>query len=239
MASPLVTRYPAGLCDATQDGAYGNYAGLRPFRYYEWVNDFFNFVSGDWVITETDAGSTEVITSGAGGILAITNVSAGATDAASIQWAGGSGAAITPFTWDSTKDLLLVAKFKLSDATNAACVVGLASVDTTPVASLPTNGVFFYKAGGAATLLASSRKAGTSTSVTLGSMVDDTYVSVVMYYSADTGNWRCFLNDALIGTITTSSISPTAALTPTIGLLNASAAAHVLSVDYMHIAVQR
>ena len=239
MASPLVTRFPAGLADATQDGAFGAYAGLRPFRYHNYVNDFDDYVAADWVVTETDAGSTEAITSADGGVLAITNVSAGATDEASIQWAGGSGAVKTTVLWESTKDMIVAARFKVDDATNTALLIGLASTDTTPVASLPTNGIYFYKAGAAASLIASARKAGSSTSVTLGNMADDTFVEAVFRYSADTGNWQAFLNDALIGTISTASVSPTALLAFTIGLLNASAAAHVLSVDWLMVAKQR
>lgn len=239
MARPDVTRWPGGVNDATEDGAYSRFAGLRPFRYYTWINDFDRYVSTDWVLTETDAGSTEAIVSGTGGILAITNVSAGATDEASIQWAGGAGAVRPTFAWDSTKDMLLAARFKLSDATNAACLIGIASTDTTPVASLPTNGIYFYKAGGATSLIASARKAGTSTSVTLGAMADDTYVDVVFRFDSNTETWQAFLNNAMIGSFSTSSVSPTAALAVTIGLLNASAAAHVLSVDWLQISQQR
>jgi len=239
MPTPTVTRWPNGVCDATQDGIYANYAGMRPFRYYNWLEDFFSYTAADWVVTETDAGSTEAIVSGAGGVLAITNVSAGATDAAQIQWAGGSGAVVLPAFWDSTKDFLVYAKFKVSDATNTALLVGLASADTTVVASLPTNGIYFYKASGATSLIASVRKAGTSSSVTLGAMADDTYVEAALRFNSTLNTWSALLNNVLIGTLTTDAISPTAGVTPSIGLLNASAVAHVLSVDFMHIAVQR
>lgn len=245
MTSPTPTRYPNGVVDASQNGAYGGYAGIRPFRYHSWVEDFDTYTATEWVVTETDAGSTEAITSADGGVLAITNVSAGATDEASLQWAGGSGAVKTTFQWDSTKDMIIAAGFKVDDAINTALLIGLASVDTTPVASLPTNGIYFYKAGAATSLIASVRKAGASTSQTIGAMADDTYVDVVFRYSAtgndvqQAGTWQAFLANNLIGTLTTASISPTAALAMTIGLLNASAAAHVLSIDYIQVAKQR
>lgn len=239
MASPVVTRFPGGLCDASESGAFSVYAGMRPNRYHEYFNDFDNYVSGDWVLTETAAGSTEAIVSADGGILAITNAAAGATDEASIQWAGGSGAAKTTFTWDSTKDMMVAARFKVDDATNTALLIGLASTDTTPVASLPSDGIFFYKAGAATALVASARKSGTSTSVACGAMADDTYLEAVFRYRADTGNWHAFINDVSVGTFAGSSVSPTAGIGMTIGLLNASAAAHVLSVDWLFISKQR
>jgi hypothetical protein len=191
-------------------------------------------------LTETAAGSTEALSvTGDGGWLVITNVAAGAADEASIQWSGGNAAAITPFTWVSTKDFFLAARLKVSDATNTALLVGLASIDTTPVASLPTDGIYFYKAAASTSLLASVRKAGASTSVTLGTMANDTFVDVAFMYTAADGYWRAYLNDVLIGTITTASVSPTNPVTKTIGLLNASAVAHVLTVDNLNVAKQR
>lgn len=238
MPSPSVTRFPEGVCDATETGSYGRFAGLRPFRYFNWIDDFDNYAAADWVVTETDAGSTQAIVNGVGGILAMTNT-AGAADESSIQWAGGAGAVRGTFAWDGTKDMLLSARFKVSHATNTALLIGLSSTDTTPVASLPTNGIYFYKASGAASLIASARKAGASTSVTIGDMVADTYVEVVFRFVTATGMWQAFLNDALVGSISTADISPTATLVVTLGLLNASAVAHVLSVDYLQVSQQR
>jgi len=237
-ANVNVTRFPNGFVDASEVGAYQNFAQQRPFRYYSYIDDFFNYTAANWVVTETDAGSTEIITSGAGGILAITNVSAGATDAASLQWAGGSGAAITPFVWSSTNDMILSARFKVDVAATTSLLIGLASVDTSPVASLPTNGIYFSQIGGAH-LFASIRIAGASTTVDMGALVDDTYVNCVMFYNSADGTWACYRANALVGTMTAASNTPTAALTQTIGILNASAAAHVLSVDYFQASVDR
>jgi hypothetical protein len=234
------TRYPAGVVDATQDGAWGNFLQPRPQRYVDDFDDFMAYRTGEWILTETAAGSTEVLsTTGDGGWLLITNAAAGASDEASIQWGGGNAAVITPYTWVSTKDFHLSARFKVSDATNTALIIGMAIADTTPVASLPANGIFFTKAAASTSLLASVRKAGVSTSVTLGAMADDTFVEVAMVYTAADGYWRAYLNDVLIGSFNTASVSPTVGLTKTIGLLNATAIAHVLSVDNLNVAKQR
>lgn len=234
----LVTRFPNGICDATEDGAFAFFAGLRPSRYIKWWEDFFSFLAANWILTETAAGSTELVVSGQGGVLAITNVSAGATDEASIQWAGGSAAVVTDFTFDATKDMILSTRLKVDDATNTAFIVGLGVADTTPVATLPSDGVFFNKVGASTALLANLRASSVSQTVSLGAMADNTYVSLVFRYQALTGYWQGFLNDVLIGSITAPT-SPSAAMAVTIGLLNASAAAHVLSIDYLLIAQQR
>lgn len=237
------TRYPNGVVNSTSYGPYGNHLQPKPTTYYDYFNDFFRYSATDWVLTETDAGSTEtIVTAGEGGQFAITNASAGATDAASIQFSSDGGTtAATQFLWEVGKDMVIAARFKLDAvaATTTAAVVGLAIADTTPVASLPANGIFFYKASAAATLIASVRKAGTSTSVTLGDMVADTFNDAVFYYTAVDGTWRAFLDGVFVGSFNTASVSPTVAMTPTIGLLNASAAAHVLTVDYIYCAKQR
>jgi hypothetical protein len=131
------------------------------------------------------------------------------------------------------------AKFQVDDVVNTAVLVGLASVDTTPLASLVSNFIGFYKASGAAALVGGVRKSGTTTSVALGNMVNATYVDVTLYYSADSGNWSVFLNDVYQGAITTASVSPTANLAPTIALLNATAASHSISLDWFMVAKQR
>ena len=235
---PEVSRWPNGVCDSTEDGALGWYAGLRPSRYILFWDDFLKYTATDWVVTETDAGSTEAVVSGDGGWLAITNVSAGAADEASLQWAGGAGAVRTNVTFDATKDMFMTCRFKVSDATNTGLLIGLAVTDTTPVASLPANGVFFNKVAASTSLLANLRASAASQTVTLGAMADDTFVTVAFVYRASTGYWQGYLENVLIGSIT-SPTSPSAALTPTIGLLNATATAHVLTVDYLMVARQR
>ena len=238
MSAPQVSRWPNGVGDNAVGSPLANYAGLNPARYALYFDDFFGYDANDWVVTETDSGSTQAVTSAAGGVLAITNASAGAADEASLQWAGGSGAVKTQWTFDSTKDTVLVARFKVSNATNTALLIGLGSTDTTPVASLPTNGVYFYKAAASTSLLASLRASGTSQSVTLGTLANDTYVEAAFVYNSSTGYWQGFLDGVLIGS-NTSPTTPSAAMALTMGLLNASAVAHVLSIDYLMVAQAR
>jgi|SRR5580765_2324685 hypothetical protein len=234
----IPTRFPNGISDATETGAHGRYAGLRPARYAEYFNDFYTYYTTDWTLTETAAGSTELVQGASGGILAITNVSAGATDEASIQYAGGSGATITQWTYDSTKDFFMHVRFKVSNATLTAFVIGLASLDTTPVASLPANGIFFNKVAASTALLANLRNTSSSTTVSMGAMADDTYISAAFNYSAASGTWQAFLNDVSAGVVT-SPVPPTAPLAVTIGFQNGSALAHVMSVDWIQVSQER
>lgn len=238
MATPTVTRFPNGVVDATQDGSYGSYAGLRPFRYHNWTNDFDDYLSGDWVVSGPTTSTQAIGATATGGWLVLTIGTTGATNDQSIQWAGNSGAVAQTFVWESTLDFLLLANFKTSDATNDALIVGLCSTDTTPASSLPTSGIFFTKAAASTSLIASIRIAGVSTSVTLGAMADSTNVEATLFYSADTGLWRAFFNNVSQGTMTAASNTPTATLAVTIGHQNATALS-LLSIDNFHAAKQR
>lgn len=235
----MPTHFSSGVTNVSGNNELTALRTMAPNLYYSQNFDFFAYIAADWVVTETDAGSTQAIVDGAGGQLAITNVSAGATDAAQIQWAGGAGAGVLTVYWDSAKDLIMTARVKASHATNTAWLVGAATVDTTVVASLPTNGLYFYKASGATSLIASTRKAGTSSSVTLGNTVADTFDTMSLIYTASDGVWRAGFNGVVKGSITTTTNSPTAGLCVSIGLLNASAVAHVLTVDYLTVMVAR
>lgn len=240
MASPDISRWNNGICDATEAGLFNRFAGLLPYRYFVYNDDFLKYTAADWVVTETDAGTTQAITAaGPEGVLAITNVSAGATDASSLQWAGGSGAVSTQFLWDATKDFLLYTRFKVSVAATTGMIIGVADTDTTPVASLPANGIFITKTSASATLNATVRKAASSSTVALGTMADDTYVTAGLYFSSTYNTWSAYLDNVKIGSITTDAISPTAAMAPTIGILNGASAALVLSVDKIFVAKQR
>lgn len=235
----MSTHFSSGVTNVSASADMTALRTMDPSQYYCWNDDFMEYIAGNWIVTETDAGSTEAIVSGAGGLFAITNVSAGATDAAQIQWCGSAAAGVLTVFWDATKDLIVKARVKASHATNTAWVVGAATVDTTLAASLPTDGIFFYKASGATSLIASARKAGASTSITLGATVADTFNTMAFVYTASDGTWRGYLDGIQSGETSTASISPTAGLSVGISLLNASAVAHVLTVDYLNIFVQR
>lgn len=233
------THFANGVTNVSGNDEMAALRTVDPSQYYSWFDDFNNFTAAQWVVTETAAGSTQTIVDGAGGLFAQTNVSAGATDASQVQWAGTAATAILTTFWDVTKDLIMKTRFKLSTATTNVALIGAATVDTTLAASLPTDGLYFLKATGVATLTANVRKAGSSTSIALGTVADDTFCTASMVYTAIDGTWRGYFNGALTGVNATASISPTAGLSPGIALLNAAATAHVLTVDYLNIMVQR
>lgn len=239
MATPTVTRWPNGVSDAAVGAPLANYAGLNPTRYHRWFDDFDAWTAANWVVTETDSGATETIANADGGILLFQNTAAD-NDLVSAQWAGGNGATAETFKWESTKDMVIGARFKVSNATQSDVLIGLAITDTSPLASLPSDGLFFYKADDAATLVAQLRKNGTATSVSVGTMSDDTYVEVFLVYNSSVGSWQTFLNGNLVATTTTlTNVVDDEELAVTIALQNGNAAARLLSVDWLLVAKSR
>jgi hypothetical protein len=240
MASPDVSRFPGGISDAADNAQFANFAGLRPNRYFIFDDDFTRFNPTDWVVTETAAGSTQAINTDPNGVLALTNVAAGAADATSIQWAGGSGAVSPQFVWQEDRDFLLYSRFKLSNPILSSGFIGLADADTSPVASVPLNGIYFVSTGLVAAVTGVIIKAGNTTAIfNMGNIGNATFIECLLYYNSSKGTWQAFRDNAIVGTVYTPDMSPTAQMAPTIGLMNASAAAHSVGVDRLFIAKQR
>jgi hypothetical protein len=232
LSGPL-SRFPNGLNPLAESADMSDWVfQLDPARSHLYFNDFDVYAAGDWTVTTVGAASAAALAAGDGGWLALTT-DTGGTDAVSLQ------SKVANYNLATNKDFVVKARFKLSDATDSGIVIGLATVDTTPVASLPTNGMFFYKASGAAALTAQMRSSGTATSLSVATMANDTFVTVAFVYIASLGIWAVYLNDAYVAQSSTVSNFSTAALAITIGLLNGAAAAKTLTLDYVLTAKQR
>lgn len=228
-----VTRYPGGLANVVEGSLFGDLKQPSPTKYHVFFDDFDRYTAGDWVVTETDAGATQALVGADGGQLVITNT-AGITDAVNLQWAGGAGAFIGNFTFDPAKDLFVAAKFKLDNASLPTALIGLRSSNS-------TNTVALIKAGGAATLLArvQSSTGTVSTTVAGAAMVADTFVVAGLAYTAADGKMTFFQDDA--ASPVTGWVAPAAAtlMAPNIGMVNTTAVARVMTLDWVFFAKQR
>lgn len=228
----MTTHFLAGV---TNVGDADQLAALRtvdPSQYHMWWDDFDTFTAANWTVTETNSGATEAITPGDGGLLLITNTAAD-DDLVSMQ-----GQEV--FRWASTKDLLMKVRFMVSDATQSDLLVGAAITDTSPLASLPSDGIFFYKADGSTSLVAHIRKDGTSTTLSLGAMANATMAEAALVYNAQTATWSAYFNGVRTASTTTSTNAPNDEdIAVTISLQNGEAAAKTMTVDYLMIAKQR
>tara|TARA_R110002094_G_scaffold151674_1_gene139779 strand:- start:189 stop:812 length:624 start_codon:yes stop_codon:yes gene_type:complete len=204
-------------------------------------DDFFEFHSGIYTITTTEAGTgsaTEVITAGAGGQLLITNA-AGDNDLDFLQLKGES------FLWDSTKRMFFTSRFKTNDATQSEIIMGLQITDTTPLDI--TDGIYFFKPDGDTQpdfVIEKDNDFGTSV-LEMNAMADDTFVTLSFEYDpldVATGGpvFRAYQDGAKVGQIASTVNAPDdEELTISFGIQNGEAVVKTLSLDFLMAAVER
>jgi hypothetical protein len=198
--------------------------------FHTYFEDFDYYTAGDWTVTETDAGATQALTDGDGGLLLITNTAAD-NDLVSLQKKGES------FRFESGKALFFEARFKVSDATQSDVVIGLQITDTTPLDV--TDGVFFIKADGAATVDFRVEKNNTATTASaMATMANDTYIRLGFYYDGSSAV-QYFVNGTYTGSSVTTNLPDDEDMTVTIAIQNGEAAAKTMTVDYVYVAKER
>lgn len=237
----LVTHLEGGL---TNVGVSSLFASMKQFDqslYYEDFDNFFTFsagATGPWVVTETQAGATQALAAGHGGLLLLTN-SAADNDINQIQ------RPVANFLPVAGKKLFFRCIFKISDATQSDFAIGLQQVnaDGTTLATA-TDGIFFLKADDAATVALYVRKDNTTGSVNSGAiatLVADTFVNLGFYFD---GIDRVYyeVNGTVTGSITLSTAAgflPDAAVCLMISLKNGEAVAKTATVDHIYVAMER
>jgi uncharacterized protein involved in tellurium resistance len=198
--------------------------------FHTYFEDFDYYTAGDWTVTETDAGATQALTDGDGGLLLITNTAAD-NDLVSLQKKGES------FRFESGKALFFEARFKVSDATQSDVVIGLQITDTTPLDV--TDGVFFIKADGAATVDFRVEKNNTATTASaIATMANDTFIRLGFYYDGSSAV-QYFVNGTYTGSSVTTNLPDDEDMTVTIAIQNGEAAAKTMTVDYVYVAKER
>lgn len=231
-----VTRFPNGITTVDAGNIFNSMKVPDVTAYHTFFEDFDFYVAANWTVTETQAGATQALADGDGGLLLLTN-SAADNDINQIQKSGAS------YVMAAGKKLFLKARFKLSDATDSDFAIGLqnTNVDGTALATA-TDGVFFLKADDAATLAVYIRQdnsTGSASATGISTLVNDTFVTVSAFYD---GGDRLYygVNDTVLGFLTvTSSILPNTNLAPIASLKNGAAAAKTATVDYIFVAEER
>ena len=237
----MPTHFPNGISNRTKGHPLFNYPYLDPSKYYTYFDDFFEYHSGIYTITTTEAGSgnaSEAITAGAGGQLLITNDNAD-NDLDFFQLKGES------FKWDSTKRMFFSARFKTNDATQSEIVMGLQITDTTPLDV--TDGIFFLKvdADTKPDLIIEKDTTSTLSILEMDGMEDDTFVTLSFEYDpldVATGGavFRAYQDDVQVGEITGTTNAPDDEdLTISFGIQNGEAAAKTMTIDFILAAVER
>lgn len=231
MASP--TRFPAGSTNVSVRDPLYMMPEHDQSRLVSYWNDFHTYTSGDWTLTETQAGATQAVDTGAhGGILKLTNAT-GTSDVNQIQLINET------FKLASGKQFWMKTRFALTATlANFGGLIGLAITDTTAVAGV-SDGIFVRKPTGSSTLSAVVCKNSTETTQALGTMVSGTYVTAALYYNGKNAI-EAWLDGAKIGTMATTNLPDDEELAITLASVNAtSGAANVLACDYLMLKMER
>lgn len=231
-----VTRLPGGITNRPDNDIWGgSMPYLDPTRFYQFFDDFFDFVPTAWTVTETAGGAAQATGAGAGGQLVLTN-SAGDDEIDQVQKAAISFLPVTG------KRFAMKCRFQLSDVTQSDFAIGIQTIsaDGTVLANA-LDGIFFLKADGAATIDLYSRQdnAAGSVNTTVATLENATVVELACFYD---GNGRLYyaVNGTVTGYITmTSGLLPNAAAAPIISLKNGEAVAKTATIDYLLIAQER
>jgi len=230
MANLLVTRFPNGVTNVGEDSLFADLAMPAPTKFHTYYEDFDYYVAANWTVTETQAGATQALTDGDGGLLLITNTAAD-DDLVALQKVGES------YRFASGKELFFEARLKVSDATQSDVVIGLQITDATPLDV--SDGVFFIKADGSTSVSLLVEKNGTATTTSsVATMSNDTFISLGFYYDG-ASSIQYSVNGVVKGTSVTTNLPDDEDMTVTIALQNGEAVAKTMTVDYVFVAKER
>lgn len=237
----VTTNLPDGITNAGNGSAMATLPFPDPTKYFTWMDDFSQYQAGaslPWLATNA-SGGTAVVQDEVGGVLLVTNAGAD-NNFYSAQWDGANSANVAEvFKIDLTKDFWFKTRFKLGDATQSDALIGLITTNTDPIAGV-VDGIYFLKADDAATLALKLTKNSTTTSFTVGTMVDATYVNAGFHYDPVAGVVEVHLNDVLIGRVSTlTNLIDDEEITPTFTIQNGAGAAKTMSLDYIFAAQPR
>ena len=230
MANLLVTRFPNGVTNVGEDSPFADLTMPAPTKFHTYYEDFDYYVAANWTVTETQAGATQALTDGDGGLLLITNTAAD-DDLVALQKVGES------YRFASGKELFFEARLKVSDATQSDVVIGLQITDATPLDV--SDGVFFIKADGSTSVSLLVEKDNTATTTSsVATMANDTFISLGFYYDG-ASSIQYFVNGVVKGTSVTTNLPDDEDMTVSIALQNGEAVAKTMTVDYVFVAKER
>lgn len=229
----LVTRFPNGVTNVADNALFADMVQPDPTKFHTFFDDFDTYAAGDWVVTETQAGATQALTAGDGGLLLLTNTAAD-DDLVALQKTPAA------FTFTAGKKTFFSCRFKVSDAAQSDVVIGLQVVDTTPLDV--TDGVYFLKADGSTAISVICRKnatTGSTSASSIATLANDTFIELGFAYDGE-GKVYYEVNGNVVGSLdASSSYLPDTTCTVSFALQNGEAVAKTMTVDYIYVAKER
>ena len=230
----LVTRLPNGVTNRNVNDIFSSMGQLDPTKFHNYMEDFDYYVAADWTVTETDAGATQALADGDGGLLLLTNTAA-ENDLLAMQKVGES------FLLESGKKLFFKARFAVSEAVEMDWLFGLQITDVSPFDA--TDGIWFQNDDGDDNIDFHVRQDATTgaTSVSdIASVVAAEFLELAFFWD---GTDRVYygVDGTVLGyvTATDADFLPNTELTVSFALLAGTTAAETMSVDYVFCAKER
>lgn len=225
----MPTRFPSGLTTAKKNTPMGEFILPDMTKAHVYMEDFDYYTAADWTVTEVGT-ATQVLTNVDGGRLLITN--AAADDDSSFQNKVGES-----FLFVAGKKLWFDCLLQVNDATQSDFVIGLQITDTSPLAV--TDGVFFIKADGAATIDLVVEKNTVATTTSAVATVANSVDIRLSYFYNGIDEIQIFVDGAHVATSVTTNLPDDEVLTISFGIQNGEAVAKTMTVDYVMAAKER
>jgi len=113
--------------------------------------------------------------------------------------------------------------------------------NTSPVASLPTDGIFFLKTDGALTVDFHVRNGGTSTTLSaIATMANDTFIELAFAYDPNANRVNVFLNGLRVASAIGTNFPSGDLMRLSMGVQNGSAVGtRLMTIDYIMGAKER
>lgn len=222
------TRFKNGVSTASATQTLANYPLPNPTSVYTDGTDFAQYVAGDWTVTNTTSHYTVGLVAGAGGIMKFAaGGSTVSTDIAAII------SNPLDFNFATTNQVWFSTKIKATTAATDLILVGLTSANATAAVS---DGIYFTKAAGAATIDFVVKKSNTATTVSsIATLANDTFIQLGFYYNGKDAV-DVFVNDVKVYSQTTLTNLPSAVALGQGAALKAAAGAPTsadLSIDWL------
>lgn len=230
MANPV--RYPNGVTTVGATDALAAFPLPDPSGVHTYWNDFDVYTAADWTETAVSVGtgtSASTIADADGGIIALVTA-ANENDGAWYEAQGES------FLIETGKKAWIKVRFSVTDATQSDIVFGLASTSTAPQGA-DYRFLFESVDGSAAIYFNVDDNTTDSDSSTVATLADSTYVVLAAYYDG-AGTIKLYADGVHITTMSDVDV-PGVELAVSWGMINGSASAETLSVDYLLVAKER
>lgn len=246
MFSSLTTQFPGGINNCATWQTMSEAGSPDPSFSQLWHDDFNNYNAGNFTLTLVGTG-TQALTAAQGphGIL-LGTTSAGAADANYMQLP------VASFQLTPGKHAFFKTELALSDATLCDAYAGLIATSATPLAA--ADGLFFFKASGAATWVLRTIIGGVTVDYPLpaGCVAANAVFLEVGFHVDQQGNVEAFFNPTTgvnlpavggirgrVASIPNSQALTQVLLAPSFGIRNGAAAIKTMAVDYLTVSVER